>query len=139
MKAIGFVLAISLVLSLFSGSVFAEPKNDNQYNTKTKTSIKKDIRDLKVPHQDKTVKITTITKSRMLTILYIVGVEACAGKERLYSPEIVIKSDRESMTVKVAGLIMPKTCKNGEFFIRANDPSSISVEFSKGGYNPRST
>jgi hypothetical protein len=75
------------------------------------------------------VKITQITKSRMLAILYIVTVEACAGRENMYSPELELKSDRDTLRVKMVGLIMPNACKSSDFFIRANNSDSISVSF----------
>lgn len=125
-KVVGLILGIFLVLPLFSGSFFVEAKTDE---TIPITTVKKDIKEIKKPTQDKSVKIISITKSRMLAILFVVGVEACVGKDKLYSPEINLSSDRDSITVKVAGLIMPKTCKTAEFFIRANNPNSIAVEF----------
>ncbi|RJQ24383.1 hypothetical protein C4565_09820 [Candidatus Parcubacteria bacterium] len=123
-KVAGLILGVFLVLPLLTGSFFAEAKADEPI-----TSIKKDMKEIKKPSQDKSVKITSITKSRMLAILYVVGVEVCAGKDKLYSPELNLISDRDSITVKVAGLIMPKACKTAEFFIRANNPNSITVEF----------
>lgn len=123
-KVSGLILGIILVLPFLTGSSFAETNTDASI-----TSVKKDIKEIKKPSQDKSVKITSITKSRMLAILYVVGVEVCAGKDRLYSPELNLISDRDSITVKVAGLIMPKACKTAEFFIRANNPNSITVEF----------
>jgi hypothetical protein len=122
-KTIGLIFAIFLVLPLFTGVFFADAKTEP---TLTNT---KNIKEIKKPSQDKSVKIITITKSRMLAILYVVGVEVCAGKDKLYSPELNLSSDRDSITVKVAGLIMPKACKTAEFFIRANNPNSIVVEF----------
>ena len=119
-----------LVLTILAGTSFGELKNDQ----KTKPSAKNDQREVKNPNEDRTVKITTIKKSRMLSVIHIVGVEVCAGKEKIYSPELNLRSDRESMTVKVSGLIMPKMCKNAEFFMRANDPDTISVSFSKPVY-----
>ncbi|MEW6588660.1 MAG: hypothetical protein AB1299_05785 [Thermoproteota archaeon] len=121
------VFAVMLVLALLANTAFAEQKNQ-EYKIK-KYLIKKNIRDLNSPDDSKTVKVTQITKSRMLAILYIVTVEACAGSERLYSPELELKSDRDTLRVKIVGLIMPNTCKSSDFFIRANDPASITVSF----------
>lgn len=121
------VFAVMLVLALFVNTAFAEQKNQ-EYKIK-KYDIKKNIRDLNSPDDSKTVKVTQITKSRMLAILYIVTVEACAGRERLYSPELELKSDRDTLRVKIVGLIMPNTCKSSDFFIRANNPDSITVGF----------
>jgi hypothetical protein len=132
MIVVGVVLGFLLVSALFASAGYAETKTGAE---KTKTTIKKDIREIKKSSEDKTVKIVKITKSRMLSILHIVSLEICAGRERLYSPEIDLKSDKDSITVKVSGLIRPKTCKSSEFFMRAEDPNSISVSFSKKIYN----
>jgi len=131
-KVVGLILGIFLVWPLLTGSFFAEAKIDEHMAI---TSMKKDIKEIKKPSQDKSVKITSITKSRMLAILYVVGVEVCAGKDKLYSPELNLISDRDSITVKVAGLIMPKACKTAEFFIRANNPNSITVNFANMDYH----
>lgn len=127
MKTVGFVLLSVLISSLFANVAFVEAKT----NYIQQSSVKKDIRDVAQPREDKTVKIISTTKSRFLAILYIVGIQVCAGREKIYSPELEIKSDREEMTVKMAGLIMSNSCKSSEFFIRANNPDSISVEFAK--------
>ncbi|MFN3653986.1 MAG: hypothetical protein ACK4TO_01495 [Candidatus Nitrosotenuis sp.] len=120
------IFVIILVLALFANTAFAEQKNQEY---KIKYAIKKNIRDLNSPDDSKSVKVTQITKSRMLAILYIVTVEACAGRERLYSPELELKSDRDTLRVKIVGLIMPNTCKSSDFFILANNPDSITVYF----------
>lgn len=131
MKTIGLIFVIFLTLSLSVGTIFVEAKNDTQSNPKMKTSIKNDLKEIKKPIDDKTVKITSITKSRTLPILHVVGIEVCAGRERLFSPQIDLKSDMDSLTLKVAGLIMPNTCKNAEFIIYAINQDSIYVSFSK--------
>lgn len=119
------LLVFVIVLSLFSNSIVA----DSQINYNPKTNFK-DIKEIQNQLEDKSVKIIKITKSRFLQILHIVTIETCAGKDKLYSPELVLKSDKESLTVKISGLIMPKICRTNEFFIRANNPDSISVSFS---------
>jgi hypothetical protein len=121
MKALGIALAILLILSLVSYSE-AKPIQKSQ--------IKKDIKEIKTPTDSKSVKITQITKSRTLHIWHIVEVQVCAGMEKLYSPDLELRSDRDTIQVTMWGLIMPKSCKSGEFFIAANDPDSISVIFS---------
>lgn len=118
-----------LLFTIFVDVALAEPKTGQQ-----KTKHQKDIKEIKSPSEDRSVKITSIKKSRTFSVVYMVGLEVCAGREKLYSPELNLKSDRESITVKVSGLIMPKTCKNAEFFIRASDPDSISASFSKPIY-----
>jgi len=123
-KTVG-LLALIIALSLFSGSVLADSKS-----YPPKTTALKYMREIQNPSDDKTVTITKITQSRFLQVLHIVTIEICAGKDKLYSPELMIKSDNDSLTVKVSGLIMPKTCKTNDFFVRANNPNSISVIFS---------
>lgn len=122
MKALtGLILIMVFLPSLFSSVAFGGERIS--YKTI------KELREFSAPTEDKTVKIISITKTRWLPILYVVGVEVCAGKDKLYSPQLELKSDRETLKVKVAGLIMPNTCKTAEFFIRANNPDSISVSF----------
>ena len=120
MKVLGIVLAVVLLCSIVViPSVDAKQISKNQ--------IKKDIKTIT---DSKSVSITKISKSRTLHVWNIVTVQVCAGLERLYSPDLEIKSDRDTIQVTMWGLIMPKTCKSGEFFIAANDPSTISVGFS---------
>lgn len=134
---IGLVLGIILLLSVFSNVAFAEtiPKY------KTKTTIKKDLREIGTLDNDKKIKITKITKSRTLSVLYIVSIEVCAGREKIYNPDLEIKSDRDSISVTLWGMIMSNTCKPNDYFIRANDPATISASFAKSGYMyyPRTT
>lgn len=115
-------------VSLFSSSALADS------NYKPKANLK-GIKEIQNSIDDKSVKITKITKSRFLQVLHIVTIETCAGKDKLYSPELELKSDRESLTIKISGLIMPKTCRTGEFFIRADNPDSISVSFSNASFD----
>jgi hypothetical protein len=93
------------------------------------------IKEIQTPLEDKSVKITKIIQSRFLQVLYVVAIETCAGKDKLYSPELTLKSDKESITLKISGLIMPKACRTNEFFIRADNPNSISVSFSNTNPN----
>ncbi len=123
-SALGAVLGILIILAMFANVAFAEPKS---LEYKIKKIPIKNFRDLKEPEDDRTIRITQITKSRMLSVLYIVTVEVCAGREKIYSPELEIRSDRDVIRVKLAGLIMPTTCKSSDFFILANNPDSISV------------
>lgn len=126
MRIAGITLASFLLMSLFTMTmVEAKPQ---------KLAIKKDIKDLKVPLDSKSVKITKIYKSRTLHVGHIVEIQVCAGMEKLYSPDLELYSDRDSIQVTMWGLIIPKTCKTGEFFIAANDPDSISARFSNQNY-----
>ena len=126
MKAIGIVLAALLVFTVLSVQyVEAKP---------VKNQIKKDIKEIKTPIDAKSVKITQISKSRTLHVWHIITVQVCAGPENLYSPDLEIKSDRDTIQVTMWGLIMPKTCKSGEFFIAANNPDTISASFSSQSF-----
>ncbi|MEM3063742.1 MAG: hypothetical protein QW177_00055 [Candidatus Nitrosotenuis sp.] len=127
LRLICAAFAVMLMLVVFANTVFAEQKDQQDKIKKADTN--NDIKNLNPPADTKTTKVTQITKSRMLSTLYIVTVEACAGRERLYSPEIELKSDMDELRVKIVGLIMPKACKSSDFFIRANNPNSISVGF----------
>lgn len=121
MHKTALLLVFVLVMSLFSSSYHAEAKPSSKVPT---------LRGVQNPTDDKSVKIIKTTQSRFLQVLYIVTVEICAGKDKLYSPELSIKSDTDSIIVKISGLILPKTCRNNDFFIRADNPDTISVIFS---------
>lgn len=122
MRISGVLLATFLVLSVLAiNDAEAKPQ---------KNLAKKDIKDFKTTPTDKSVQISKISKSRTLHVWHIVEVKVCAGMEKLYSPDLELRSDRDVVQVTLWGLIMPKSCKNGEFFIAANDPESISVVFS---------
>lgn len=108
-----------LILPLFVNNVFAT----------TNPVFKNEITEVQYPREDKTVKITDIRKTRFLPILYVVTLEVCAGKEKLYSPWLELKSDIDTIRVKVTGLIMSNSCKTAEFFILAKNPDSITVSF----------
>ncbi|MBI5697206.1 MAG: hypothetical protein HZC29_01615 [Thaumarchaeota archaeon] len=129
MKTAGLVLGSFLVLSLFLNAGLSEAKHDTKSST-----IKKDIKEFTYTNDNKSVKITKIIKSRTLHAWLIVEVQICAGAEKLYSPDLEIKSDRDTIDVTVWGLIMPKSCRTNEFFIRADDPNSITVSFSNPNY-----
>lgn len=119
------LLAFVVFASLLSGPILADSKTPSKNNQSPKY-----IKEIQKPPEDKSVKITKIIQSRFLQVLYVVTIETCAGKEKMYSPELILKSDKESVTLKISGLIMSNTCRTSEFFIRAGDPASISVVFS---------
>ena len=123
MNQLGIVLAVLLVVSIIP----AEAKQTSQ--------IKKDIRDIKAPADSKSVKILKITQTRTLHVWKIIHVQVCAGPEKLYSPELEIRSDRDTIRVTVWGLIMPNTCKTNDFFIMADDPNSVTVSFAGKSYS----
>ncbi len=117
-------------MSLLSSPILAYSKTTSKANPNLKH-----LKEIQAPLEDKSVKITKIIQSRFLQVLYIVTIETCAGKDKLYSPELILKSDKESITLKISGLIMSKACRTSEFFIRADDPNSISVSFSNTNPN----
>lgn len=122
MRLSGIILATFLVLSVLAiNNAEAKPQ---------KNLPKKDIKDFKTIPTDKSVQISKISKSRTLHVWHIVEIKVCAGMEKLYSPDLELRSDRDVVQVTLWGLIMPKSCKSGEFFIAANDPDSISIVFS---------
>ena len=124
MKSAGIILGISLALMLFVGSGVCEANADH---LKSKTA--KNFKEITLADVTKSVKIMKITKSRTLHAWSIVQVQVCAGAEKLYSPDLELRSDQDVVKVTIWGLIMPKSCKTNEFFIRAEDPGSISVSF----------
>lgn len=123
MKIAGITLASFLVFVIFSGII----SDANADHLKSKPA--KNLQEIKPLDHTKTVKVTKITKSRTLHVWHIVEVQVCAGAEKLYSPDLQLSSDRDTIKVTIWGLIMPKSCKTNEFFIRADDPDSISVRF----------
>lgn len=122
MRILGMLLTTFLVLSILA--------IDNAEAKPQKNLAKKDIRDFKITPTDKSVQINKISKPRTLHVWYVVEIKVCAGMEKLYSPDLELRSDRDVVQVTLWGLIMPKSCKSNEFFIAANDPDSISVVFS---------
>lgn len=124
MKIVGIIACIFLALILFVG-VNTDDANADHLKSKAPNYTK----ELKPIDVTKSVKITQITKSRTLHVWNIVQVQVCAGTEKLYSPDLELRSDRDVIKVTIWGLIMPKSCKTNEFFIRADDSNSISVSF----------
>lgn len=129
---LGSIAGVFLILMLSSSVCLVDVNADH---LKSKTG--KDLRDIKPIDTTKTVKVTKITKSRTLHAWSIVQVQVCAGSEKLYSPDLEIRSDEDTIKVTVWGLIMPKNCKTSEFFIRADDPNSISVSFLESTSSPQ--
>ena len=117
LKIFTFILVLLLLFSI----TVAEGREPNQ--------TKKNFPDIKTHHESKSVKILRIKQTRMLHVWTIVLVQVCAGDEKLYSPELEIRSDRGTFRTVMSGLIMPNSCKSGNFFIMADDPESINVQF----------
>lgn len=131
MRLAGIVLASFLVLAIFAGLA------NNVYADHLKSKTAKNLQEIKPLDYAKTAKVIKITKSRTLHVWSIVEVQVCAGAEKLYSPDLQLSSDRDTIKVTVWGLIMPKSCKANEFFIRADDPDSISVRFLDSNPTPQ--
>jgi hypothetical protein len=94
-----------------------------------KSYNKDDLGNISEQPAQKSVKIIQIIKPRTMHFWYIVDVEICAGPTQLYSPDLVISSDRDEIIETFWGIIMPYTCDTGRFFISAKNPDSIEVGF----------
>ncbi len=67
-----------------------------------------------------------------ITGKYIPDIEACAGTQRLVSPEIIISSDLEQLSIDIGYVISSNSCREyNHAKIRANDPQSITVEYAE--------
>src|SRR5690349_14508925 len=111
MNRAGVMLGVALVLSMLVSVGTIDANADH-----LKTKPHKDLKEIKLTDTTKSVKITKITKSRTLHVWNIVEVKVCAGMEKLYSPDLELTSDKDSVQVTMWGLIMPKSCKINEFF-----------------------
>jgi hypothetical protein len=81
----------------------------------------------------RSVKITNVV-TKTIPTSHTVTIKVCAGTENIYNPEIYLKSDRDSSRMNVWGLVKSNVCKTSDISIFANDPSTISVAFSKNNY-----
>ena len=60
--------------------------------------------------------------------------EACAGEKNIRAPEVVVTSDSETKSIKLASQLKAEQCRTTSTIIKANDPQSISsVLLNKGG------
>ena len=67
-----------------------------------------------------------IYKSQSRTIGYVYIFEACAGDDPIISPEILVKSDSEVRSVKLATDLGPRACQISSTIIKAASPDTIS-------------
>lgn len=67
------------------------------------------------------------------TIEYLYVFEACASEKTIRAPEILITSDSEAKTVKLAKKITANTCYTSSAGIKAISPSSISASLTNKG------
>lgn len=80
----------------------------------------------------KKIKITPVTaqeaiyKSQQRTVGYVYIFEACAGDSPIMSPEILVKSDSEVRSVKLATDLGPTACQISSTIIKAASPDTIS-------------
>ena len=118
MKILGIALGIMLIFLIAPSMADANIQHKPNFGS------------IKDPIQQKSITITQIIKPRTMHFWYIVDIEVCAGPVQLYSPELVISSDRDTIQQKFWGIIMPHTCDSNRFFISAKDPDSITVSFS---------
>ena len=60
--------------------------------------------------------------------------EACAGEKNIRSPEIVITSDSEVKSIKLASMLKSGQCRTTSVIVKASDTNSISTQLlNKGG------
>ena len=84
----------------------------------TSPSVKK-IKIANVAGQD------PIFKSQPKTIAYVYVFEACAGASPIRAPEIVVTSDSEVRSVKLAIDLSPSACQVSSTIIKAASPDTI--------------
>lgn len=60
--------------------------------------------------------------------------EVCAGQKNVRAPEVVITTDSETKSIKLASMLKSGQCRTTSSVVKANDPQSISaVLLNKGG------
>jgi hypothetical protein len=74
-----------------------------------------------------------ITSSNLRIVDYIYVFEVCAKDKTIRAPEILVTSDSESKTVKLAQKVMANECQTNSAKIKATDPSSISASLTNKG------
>ncbi|NNM02875.1 MAG: hypothetical protein HKP26_04825 [Nitrosopumilus sp.] len=67
------------------------------------------------------------------TVEYLYVFEACANEKTIRAPEVLITSDSEAKTVKLAKKIQSNTCFTSSAGIKAVDPNSISGKLTNKG------
>jgi len=71
--------------------------------------------------------------TNMRVVDYVHVFEVCANDKIIRAPEILVKSDSEAKTVKLAQKIMAEKCYTSSAKIKATDPKSISASLTNKG------
>ena len=71
--------------------------------------------------------------SNLRVVEYVHVFEVCANDKTIRAPEVLVKSDSEAKTVKLAQKIMADKCYTSSAKIKATDPNSISVSLTNKG------
>lgn len=74
-----------------------------------------------------------IQSSKFRVVDYIYVFEVCAKDKTIRAPEILVTSDSESKTVKLAQQVMANKCQTNNAKIKATDPASISASLTNKG------
>lgn len=79
-----------------------------------------------------------IAQSAPQTIAYNVVFEACANEITVRVPEVIVSSDSEVKSVKLADKILPNTCQTSAAKIKVANPDSIKATlYNKGGISKK--
>ena len=79
-----------------------------------------------------------IAQSAPQTIAYNVVFEACANDITVRVPEVIVSSDSEVKSVKLADKILPNTCQTSAAKIKVANPDSIKATlYNKGGISKK--
>ena len=72
------------------------------------------------------------------TVGYVINFEACANTITVRVPEVIISSDSEVKSVKLADKILPNTCQTSAAKIKVSNPDSIKATlYNKGGVSKK--
>lgn len=71
--------------------------------------------------------------TNLRVIEYVHVFEVCANDKTIRAPEVLVKSDSEAKTVKLAQKIMANTCYTSSAKIKATDANSISASLTNKG------
>jgi regulator of replication initiation timing len=69
---------------------------------------------------------------------YDVAFEICSSSQKIYVPDILIKSDSETQHYEIPETVEPNTCIVSATFIKATDPNSIKITLQNQGDISRS-
>ena len=81
-----------------------------------------------VPIEGETVNLITAKKAVSGENTFDAVFEACAGKNQVRLPTIIVASDTESITVNLGDRIAPNSCQMTSAKITAKEPTSITVK-----------